>query len=136
MLTIFTKSTSEDYKIWVIADEDYVLAWIYHQRDKESLDVKISKKLESNKTATVIADLLDQLSKQLDYIYEVFLLLYAKVWFSFRVLANLARKTHKSASNLVQIEQISRYHFHILKTSQSFIFEAIQISALHESNPR
>jgi len=27
--------------------------------------------------------------------------LYAKVWFSFRVLANLAGKTHKSASNLV-----------------------------------
>ncbi len=27
--------------------------------------------------------------------------LYAKVWFSFRVLANLTRKTHKSASNLV-----------------------------------
>ncbi len=43
----------------MIADEDYVLAWIYHQRDKESLDVKISKKLESNKTVTVIADLLD-----------------------------------------------------------------------------
>ncbi len=31
--------------------------------------------------------------------------LYAKVWFSFRVLANLAGKTHKSAPNLVQIEQ-------------------------------
>ncbi len=56
-LTILTKLTSEDYKIWVIADEDYVLFWIYHQRDKESLDVKISKKLESNKTVTVIADL-------------------------------------------------------------------------------
>ncbi len=72
-LIILTKSTSEDYKIWVIADEDYVLAWIYHQRGKESLNVKISKKLESNKTVTVIADFLDQLSKQSDYIYEVFL---------------------------------------------------------------
>ena len=72
-LIIFTKFTSEDYKIWVIADEDYVLAWIYHQRDKESLNVKVSKKLESNKTVTMIADLLDQLSKQSDYVYEVFL---------------------------------------------------------------
>jgi len=54
--------------------------------------------------------------------------LYAKVWFSFRVLANLAGKTHKSASNLVQIEQIPRYHPHTLKTSPSFIFEAIVVS--------
>ncbi len=56
---ILTKLTFEDYKIWMIADEDYVLVWIYHQRDKESLNVKISKKLESNKTVTMIADLLD-----------------------------------------------------------------------------
>ncbi len=34
----------------------------------------------------------------------------------------------------MQIEQIFRYHSHTLKTSQSFIFEAIQISVLHESN--
>jgi len=54
--------------------------------------------------------------------------LYPKVWFSFRVLANLAGKTHKSAPNLVQIEQIPRYHPHILKTSPSFIFEAIVVS--------
>ena len=67
---------------------------------------------------------------------EVIVSLYAKVWFSFRVLANLAGKTHKSASNLVQIEQIPRYHPHIPKTSQSFIFEAIQISVSHENNPR
>ncbi len=70
---ILTKLTSEDYKIWMIADEDYVLVWIYHQRDKESLNVKISKKLESNKIVTMIADLLDQLSKQSDYVYKVFL---------------------------------------------------------------
>ncbi len=62
-LTILMKLTSEDYKIWVIADKDYVLVWIYHQRDKESLDVQILKKLESNKTVTMIADLLDQLFK-------------------------------------------------------------------------
>jgi len=37
------------------------------------LNVKVSKKLESNKTVTMIADLLDQLSKQSDYVYEVFL---------------------------------------------------------------
>ncbi len=61
--------------------------------------------------------------------------LYAKVWFSFRVLANLAGKTHKSASNLVQIEQIPRYHPHTPKTPQSFIFEAIQTSASHGGNP-
>jgi len=72
-LTILMKLTSEDYKIWVIADEDYVLVWIYHQRDKESLDVQILKKLESNKTVTMIADLLNQLFKQLNYVYEVFL---------------------------------------------------------------
>ncbi len=34
----------------------------------------------------------------------------------------------------MQIEQISRYHSHTLKTFQSFIFEAIQISILHENN--
>ncbi len=62
--------------------------------------------------------------------------LYAKVWFSFRVLANLTGKTHKSASNLVQIEQIPRYHSHTLKTFQSFIFEVIQISVSHESNSK
>jgi len=45
--------------------------------------------------------------------------LYAKVWFSFRVLANLAGKTHKSAPNLVQIEQIPRYHPHIPKHPQA-----------------
>ena len=61
--------------------------------------------------------------------------LYAKVWFSFRVLANLAGKTHKSAPNLVQIEQIPRYHPHTPKTPQSFIFEAIQTSASHGGNP-
>jgi len=66
---------------------------------------------------------------------EAIISLYAKVWFSFRVLANLAGKTHKSAPNLVQIEQIPRYHPHILKTPSSFIFEAIQTSALHEGNP-
>ncbi len=47
----------------MIINEDYVLVWIYHQHDKESLDVKISKKLKSNKTITVIADFLDQLFK-------------------------------------------------------------------------
>ncbi len=41
--------------------------------------------------------------------------LYPKVWFSFRVLANLAGKTHKSASNLVQIEQISSHPQNIPK---------------------
>jgi len=66
---------------------------------------------------------------------SIYISLYAKVWFSFRVLANLAGKTHKSAPNLVQIEQIPRYHPHTLKTSPSFIFEAIQISASHEGNP-
>ena len=35
----------------------------------------------------------------------------------------------------MQIEQIPRYHPHISKTSQSFIFEAIQISISHEGNP-
>ncbi len=54
--------------------------------------------------------------------------LYPKVWFSFRVLANLAGKTHKSAPNLVQIEQIPKYHPHTPKTSPSFIFEAIVVS--------
>ncbi len=34
----------------------------------------------------------------------------------------------------MQIKQIPRYHSHILKTPQSFIFEAIQISVSHESN--
>ncbi len=72
-LTIPTKFTPEGYKIWVVADEDYVLAWIYHQRGKEPLNVKVSKELESNKTVTMIADLLDQLPKQSDYAYEVFL---------------------------------------------------------------
>jgi len=47
----------------------------------------------------------------------------------------LAGKTHKSASNLVQIEQIPRYHPHTPKTPQSFIFEAIQTSASHGGNP-
>ncbi len=45
--------------------------------------------------------------------------LYPKVWFSFRVLANLAGKTHKSAPNLVQIEQIPRYHPHTPKHPQA-----------------
>ncbi len=67
--------------------------------------------------------------------FRLMLSLYAKVWFSFRVLANLAGKTHKSASNLVQIEQIPRYHPHTPKTPQSFIFEAIQTSASHGGNP-
>ena len=72
-LTIPTKPTPEGYKIWVVADEGYVLAWIYHQRGKAPLDVKVSKELGSNKTVTVVADLLDQLPKQSGYIYEVFL---------------------------------------------------------------
>ena len=50
------------------------------------------------------------------------------VWFSFRVLANLAGKTHRSAPNLVQIEQIPRYHPHTPKIFPSFIFEATVVS--------
>jgi hypothetical protein len=72
-LTILTKPTSEGYKIWVVADEGYVLVWIYHQRGKGPLDVKVPKELGSNKTATVVVDLLDQLSKQSGYAYGVFL---------------------------------------------------------------
>ncbi len=41
--------------------------------------------------------------------------LYLKVWFSFQILANLTRKTHKSASNLMQIEQIFSHSQNILK---------------------
>jgi len=72
-LTIPTKPTPEGYKIWVVADEGYVLAWIYHQRGKGPLNVKVPKELGSNKTATVVADLLDQLPKQPGYAYGVFL---------------------------------------------------------------
>ncbi len=72
-LTILTKPTPEGYKIWVIADEGYVLVWTYHQRGKRPLDVKVPKELGSNKTATVVVDLLDRLSKQPGYAYGVFL---------------------------------------------------------------
>ncbi len=104
-LTIFTKLTSEGYKIWMIADEDYVLFWIYHQRDKESLDVKVSKKLESNKTITVIADLLDQLSKQSDYVYDVFL---DNLFTSHKLLLYLRKRGY-------EITETARSNFEIYK---------------------
>ena len=91
-LIIFTKFTSENYKIWVIVDEDYVLVWIYHQHDKESLNVKILKKLKSNKTVTMIADLLNQLFKQSDYVYKVFL---NNLFISYKLLLYLWKKDYK-----------------------------------------
>ncbi len=39
--------------------------------------------------------------QQLNSRYCVTVSLYAKVWFSFQVLANLTRKTHKSVLNLI-----------------------------------
>ncbi len=91
-LIIFTKFTSENYKIWVIVDEDYVLVWIYHQHDKESLNVKILKKLKSNKTVIMIADLLNQLFKQSDYVYKVFL---NNLFISYKLLLYLRKKDYK-----------------------------------------
>ena len=58
--------------------------------------------------------------------------LYSKFWSQFRGLANLAGETHKFASNSMQIEQIFRYYFHILKIFSGFIFKVIQILVLYE----
>jgi len=111
MLIIFMKLTSENYKIWMIINEDYVLIWIYHQHDKEFLNVKISKKLENNKTITMIADLLDQLFKQLNYIYKVFLnnlftnhklLLY--LWKRNYKIINTAHSNFKIYKKIVQLK--------------------------------
>ena len=110
-LIIFTKFTSEDYKIWMIVDEDYVLFWIYHQHNKKSLNVKISKKLKNNKTVMMITDLLDQLLKQLNYIYKVFLnnlftshklLLY--LWKRDYEITETARSNFKIYKNFVQLK--------------------------------
>lgn len=88
-LIILTKSTSEDYKIWMIVDEDYVIVWIYHQCIKESLNVKVSKKLRSNKTITMMTNLLDLLSKQEDFAYDVFL---NNLFISYKLLLYLRNK--------------------------------------------
>ena len=93
ILTIPSKPTPEGYKIWVIAEMGYVLHWCFYSRGKQGGPVnigKILKELGTNKTAAVVAYLLDQLPRPLaGYTYGVFL---DNLFTSRKLLVYLAKK--------------------------------------------
>ena len=63
-INIFSKSVSENFKIWILINVEYVMNWIYHAKNetKNSVDLNemYTKKWEFSKIQTMIFDLLQQ----------------------------------------------------------------------------
>ena len=67
---ISSKPESEDYKIWVLVNDEYVLNWLYHvkdDRDFVNLNTIYIKEWEFSKTQIVCFDLLQQKNISDDY---------------------------------------------------------------------
>ena len=68
---ISSKPEPEDYKIWILANGDYVLNWLYHVKDDKKDSVNLNsvytKKWEFSKTQAVCFDLLQQKNISDDY---------------------------------------------------------------------
>ena len=68
---ISSKSEPENYKIWVLANDDYVLNWLYHakndNKDSVNLNSVYTKEWRFSKTQTVCFDLLQQKNISDDY---------------------------------------------------------------------
>jgi len=63
-LKILTKPIPKGYKGWVLAQQGYVLAWLWHAKKKGPVGLpKLLKELGSNKTAAVVPFLLNLLLK-------------------------------------------------------------------------
>ena len=63
IVNIPSKPESESYKIWVLANGDYVLDWLYHAKgDEGSVDLNTvyTKEWGYSKTQAVVFDLLQQ----------------------------------------------------------------------------
>ena len=69
-LNIPAKPTPIGYKIWAIADEGYILHWVWHRKKKGPVGLS-NKPPELNPTQAVVPFLLEQLSK--DFKYHVWL---------------------------------------------------------------
>ena len=63
IVNISFKSKFEEYKIWILANDDYVLNWLYHvKNDRKSMNLNIVyiKKWNYSKIQIVVFDLLQQ----------------------------------------------------------------------------
>ena len=66
IVNIPSKSTPEGFKIWVLANQGYVLDWMYHAKGRnkgvgpQELDEFWTDDLEFNRTQAVVLDLVTQ----------------------------------------------------------------------------
>lgn len=63
ILTIKSKPISTGFKIWAIAQQGYILHWIWHQKGKGPVGIKPPNR-RLNKTNSVVISCLESLPKQ------------------------------------------------------------------------
>jgi hypothetical protein len=74
ILKIPSKPIPEGYKAWALAQDGYILAWLWHMKKKGPLGIpRIPKELGNNKTAAVVPFLLNLLPKIPGFQYVVWL---------------------------------------------------------------
>jgi hypothetical protein len=74
ILKIPSKPISEGYKAWAIAQDGYIIAWIWHAKKKGPIGIPlVPKELGNNRTGAVVLFLLDLLPKVPSFPYMVYL---------------------------------------------------------------
>jgi hypothetical protein len=75
IITIPSKPIHTGYKVWAVAQEGYILSWIWHSKGSRPVGIgKVPKQLGQNRTAATVPYLLGKLPKRLpDSLYIVWL---------------------------------------------------------------
>jgi len=64
IITIPSKPIPTGYKVWVVAQQGYILSWLWHSKRSGPVGIKVPRALGRNKTAATVPYLLQRLPKR------------------------------------------------------------------------